>query len=79
MPEDKLTELFSEWQRNVEAPTLFQAFQGGLTTGAVSMRERAVKVIQTTQDNIGHRNPLRWDDEVVNNLINEIGQLSDIP
>lgn len=63
---DKLKELYDEWEKNAGIdPTTYQAFQAGLTAGAVSMRTRAVHVAQTGKDK--------------NDVINGIGQLSDIP
>ena len=61
---DKLNELFQEWQAKNPSGDLFQAFQGGLTAGAVSMRERAMKAADS-----GDFDAIR----------NKIGQLSDIP
>ena len=62
---DKLTELFNAWQAKAGPDaTTFQAFQAGLTAGAVSMRERAVKVAQVGKNK--------------NDVINQIGALGDI-
>jgi hypothetical protein len=61
---DKLTQLFDEWNKNSKDVTQFGAFAGGFTKGAVSMRERAIKLAQT---------------KTGNDLINAIGSLSDIP
>jgi hypothetical protein len=65
---DKLNELFNDWLSTNPAGDLYQAFQGGLTTGAVSMRTRAMKVVQDWKNIPG-----------MTEVINEIGQLSDIP
>jgi hypothetical protein len=62
---DKLQEIYEEWSATVANPVDFAIFAGGFTAGAVSMRERAVKVAQTAKG--------------VNNIINGIGALSDIP
>ena len=63
---DKLTELFEAWQAKAGPDAiLFQAFQAGLTTGAVSMRQRAMKVVADNTDR--------------NKIMNAIGGLSDIP
>ena len=42
---DKLQEMFDKWKGSIDPEaerTEFQAFQGGVTAGAVSMRERAM-------------------------------------
>jgi sulfate adenylyltransferase subunit 1 (EFTu-like GTPase family) len=72
---DKLTELYEEWKKENplgfpgqprERPDDdFKVFQGGFTAGAVSMRGRAVKIAQASNDK--------------NDTINRIGALSDIP
>jgi len=62
---DKLTELFNAFTASNPDATAYQAFAAGLTAGAVSMRERAVKVAQTAKGK--------------NDIINGIGSLSDIP
>lgn len=64
---DRLPDLYREWLAHCDGqePNLYQAFQGGLTTGALSMRERAVKAAQEGRDK--------------NEVINKIGALSDIP
>ncbi len=66
---DKLQEMFKKWNDNIAvAPaTEFQAFQGGVTAGAVSMRDRAVEAVRS--NSAGD----------VNAIINAIGALSDIP
>jgi hypothetical protein len=68
---DKLNKLFQEWQEKNPSGDLFQAFQGGLTAGAVSMRDRAQKIVQHTVEMKGYPN--------VNEVINAIGSLPDIP
>jgi hypothetical protein len=63
---DKLRQLYDAWSKSLIEPMIpmFQTFQGGFTAGAVSMRERALKLAQTKKGN---------------ELINAIGSLSDIP
>ena len=63
---DKLTEMFNDWLSNNPSGDLFQAFQGGLTAGAVSMRDRAMACLDAPGDN-------------PNDIKNAIGSLSDIP
>ena len=48
-------------------------FKGGLTAGAVSMRERAVRVATEAMKDVGDETL-----KVLNELNNKIGQLSDI-
>ena len=60
---DTLTKWYSE--KVTEDMDNFQIFQAGVTAGAVSMRERAVKVAQDNDDK--------------NEIINKVGELSDIP
>ena len=63
---DNLTLLFEAWKKT-QPPgneNEFSAFQGGLTAGAVSMRERAMACI------VG---------KDINKIKNAIGALSDIP
>lgn len=67
---DKLTDMYNAWQA-ASKPTeehSLQCFQGGLTAGAVSMRTRAIEVIQCT----------KLADEVKNTLLTEVGKLPDI-
>lgn len=70
---DKLTELFELWRESLPEGqrTLYGAFQAGLTSGAVSMRQRAMQVMQEC--------PGSWSEEQVNQVVNMVGQLSDIP
>ncbi len=69
---DKLTEMFETWKKNQPGDTdgdaVYPAFQGGLTAGAVSMRQRAIAVIQDQKGNLKK-----------NDVLTQIGQLSDIP
>ena len=65
---DKLTQLFDAWAVTNSDSTTFQAFQAGLTQGAVSMRTRAMSVIDQ-----GH-----CPNNEKNQIKNAIGQLSDI-
>lgn len=66
MAEDKLTKMYDEWVKSqLVEPTKFQAFQAGLTAGAVAMRSRAIKIAQ--------------DGKATNDVVNKLGQLSDIP
>ena len=69
---DKLMSMFDEWSKTQPDPaasTTFQVFQGGVTAGAVSMRQRATTIITTT----------KMSNTVKNALLSAIGQLSDIP
>lgn len=72
---DKLHDLFDEWKKKAavasDSPILFNAFQGGFTAAAVSMRERAMKVVDDCRD--------PNNDAVLNTVKNGIGSLSDIP
>ena len=67
--DDKLHQAYEAWKKTVTDPVEFQAFQGGFTAGAVSMRERAMKV---TTDVLAND----WSG---NEALNKIGGLSDIP
>ena len=65
---DPLTKLYDEWKKNFPegvTPEIFQAFQGGFTSGAVHMRQRAMDACGT--------------DPKLNDVKNKIGSLSDIP
>jgi len=62
---DTLTKLFDDFKKNVPEPTEFQLFQSGFTSGAVSMRSRAVAAIENKP--------------AFNDVKNKIGSLSDIP
>lgn len=66
---DKLTELYNSWEASVVNPNLFQAFQGGFSGSASSMRTRALTIIQGEP----------MSDTLKNKLLTAIGQLSDIP
>lgn len=51
---DKLQDMYNAWKTNAGNPdgtplTEFQAFQGGVTAGAVSMRERAMAVADSNE------------------------------
>ena len=63
---DKLTEIYNAWiNTKKEVPTEFECFQAGFTAAAVSMRTRAMAVVDKNKD--------------VNKIKNGIGSLSDIP
>jgi len=67
---DQLQKLYDEWfARQQFAVTHYQAFQGGLSAGALSMRTRAIAEIQKT----------KLDNNPKNALLTAIGLLSDIP
>ena len=70
---DKLTELYEAWRATQPDPAPaqegFPAFQGGFTASAVSMRNRAISIVQSA----------KLPDQVKNNLLTAIGTLSDIP
>ena len=68
---DVLTKLFGGWEKKTPDGTTFQAFQAGLTTGAVSMRTRAMAAVDATQP------PAAMPK--LNEAKNKIGQLPDIP
>lgn len=62
---DALNKLYDQqFKKNPDGST-FSFFQAGFTAAAVSMRSRAIKAAQGKKD--------------VNEIINAIGQLSDIP
>jgi hypothetical protein len=63
---DTLTKWFKALTDTVQEPTPYQAFQAGVTAGAVSMRTRAMDVLLESKS-------------VSNQVINNIGQLPDIP
>ena len=66
---DKLTEMYNK--ANVPPPdSNFQLFQRGVTAGAVSMRTRAMEAVRKLD------HPALGD---LDDVINAIGQLSDIP
>lgn len=71
---DMLTKLYDAWAAKLATkdPTTFQAFQAGLTAGAVSMRTRAMKACHTGGKPVS-------SGELVNQITNAIGQLPDIP
>ena len=62
---DKLTELFQEAQKANADVSDFVSFQAGFTKSAVSMRTRALAIVDKNKD----RNAIK----------NGIGALSDIP
>jgi len=73
---DKLQEKFESWykeftDKNVDEPTPHQAFAGGFTASAVSMRDRAIVAIRAAFEVGG--------EDVLNNAINAVGSLPDIP
>ena len=77
---DKLLEMYEKWIKANENPTTqFQAFQGGVTAGAVAMRERAMKVVKDSALLVAVAPEDVNVAELVNALINAIGSLSDIP
>lgn len=65
---DKLVEAYEAWAAKVVNPDVFEAFAGGFTASAVSMRARAMKILQDWKGITG-----------VNEVINKIGALPDIP
>ena len=69
---DKLTQMYDAYRKSVADPTDFQLFQGGVTAGAVSMRERAIAVVKDAIITV------RCND-ARNALLTAIGRLSDIP
>lgn len=69
---DKLTELFDTFKLTNPDATDFQLFQAGLSAGALSMRTRAMKVVQNAAAEVKNN-------KVLNDMINGIGKLSDIP
>ena len=77
---DKLTEMYEAWRVKIPiGVTEFQAFQGGVTAGAVAMRERAMKVVKDSAPLVAVAPEDVNVAELVNALINAIGSLSDIP
>jgi hypothetical protein len=67
---DKLTEAYDTWRKSVSGdPDLFQTFQGGLSTGASSMRKRAMEAASAAVKDDKSRNAVRT----------AIGTLPDIP
>lgn len=70
---DMLTKLYNDFMDNVKGdPTPMQIFQAGLTTGAVSMRTRAMTQVSIPGSG--------WSqDNIINHIKNGIGKLSDIP
>jgi len=74
---DKLTTMYEEWMKTVKSPNNYQAFQGGLTASAVSMRQRAIAAANSMSTLIpGDQVTV---DKVVNAIVNLIGKLPDIP
>lgn len=67
---DKLFDIYDEWRAKQNAPDAFQCFQAGFSASAVSMRERAMKVVDGKEGVV----PIN-----LNDIKNSIGQLSDIP
>lgn len=66
MMADTLTKLFDDYKTKTTDPSEFQLFQAGFTAAAVSMRQRAMEVVDKNSKD-------------VNAIKNGIGQLSDIP
>lgn len=66
---DKLTEWFND--EVLDDMTSMQVFQAGVTKGAVSMRDRAMKAVQN--------DPKLPKESLLNKITNAIGSLSDIP
>ena len=62
---DKLTELFNKAQETNPNVCDFVSYQAGFTAAAVSMRSRAMDVLNTKKN--------------INDIKNAIGSLSDIP
>jgi hypothetical protein len=73
---DKLTEAFDAWvAAHDDTPQEpFAIFQGGFTAAAGSMRERAQKLAQGQASRVSDK-----DRDLMNDLINAIGSLPDIP
>lgn len=76
---DKLSDLFTEYCNEVEKEhpgsidNTFSVFQGGFTKSAQSMRQRAMELVQKANvsgSSLSGR---------LNDLVNAIGSLSDIP
>jgi hypothetical protein len=67
--EDKLQEIYTAWKANHPEPLEFQVFQGGVTAGAVSLRQRALEAIEKA---------LAGNDTAINAAKNAVGSLSDI-
>jgi len=68
---DWLGDKYNEWlaDHQKDEPNKFTAFQGGVTTGAVSMRERAMKVVRE----------LLANDSAGNKVLDALGELPDFP
>lgn len=74
---DKLHELFDDWALKPGAnQELFSAFQGGFSTAAVSMRQRAMDAVDEAMK-LNSKNSLIM--KALNDLKNKIGSLADIP
>jgi len=68
---DKLKELYTKWaetEGNEDDAGSFKTFQGGFTISAQSMRQRALALVQKANTK-----------GQLNDLVNAIGSLSDIP
>jgi hypothetical protein len=65
---DKLTDMYDEWKKTVTDPTEYQAFQGGASAAAASMRHRAMAEVQKA----------KLPDAQLNALLTAIGTLPDI-
>lgn len=66
---DKLTLLYNSWRETNNGLDPYNAFQGGFTASAFSMRTRVMALIQKAN--------LPNDDK--NKLLTAVGTLSDIP
>ena len=64
---DELTNIFDRWKANNPEGD-FASFQAGFTASSISMRQRAMKLVQDANK-----------DGKLNDLVNKVGQLSDIP
>ena len=67
---DKLQEMYTKWTEDTK-PTeeaSLQCFQGGVSAGAVSMRQRAIDVVNAT----------KLPNDAKNKLLSGIGSLPDI-
>jgi hypothetical protein len=63
-----LDERFKAWSEQNPEGTLYQAFQAGMTEGAVSLRRRAMDVITK----------VKMTNDSRNLLLSAIGELSDL-
>lgn len=70
---DTLNKWFEGYDKEHPVTSKYELFQGGVTRGAVSMRERAMRAVLDIT--IADQKPI----DLINGIVNTIGKLPDIP